>query len=98
MTSEEKWVQKVLRSMVKHQVQTALMTQELSQKFLIRSDTKAIEQEIEIITDKITKRFVAKLKAKGYIGTESNAPAKEFRNMFLEAKDEYFATPESSRE
>jgi hypothetical protein len=89
--SEEEWVQKVLTGMVRDAVQTSLRTQDYSSKFLTRIDTKAIDEEIDMITAEVTANFVAKLKAKGYLGPGSNAPEQEFADMFRATLDEYFA-------
>ena len=91
MTGEEEWVQKVLRGMVRDQVQTALRSQEYSSKFLTRIDVRVIDEQIDKITDDVTARFVAKLKARGYLGEGSNAPQDEFTEMFRATLDEYFA-------
>jgi hypothetical protein len=99
MTSEDDWVQRVLRSMVRKAVETSLRSQDYSTRHLARIDTKAIGQEIDRITDEITTRFVEKLKAKGYLGPGSNAPVvvayafklqEEFASMFRATMDEYF--------
>jgi hypothetical protein len=97
MTSEEEWIQRVLRSMVKEAVQTTLRSQKYSTMFLTRIDSKAIGQQIEKITDEITVQFVAKLKAKGYLQAGSNAPEREFIEMFRATMDEYFASFEPDR-
>jgi hypothetical protein len=89
--SEEEWVQKVLRGMVRDAVQTSLRTQEYSSRFLTRIDSNAIDTEIDRITSEVTAKFVAKLKEKGYLGPGSNAPEQEFAEMFRATLDEYFA-------
>jgi len=96
MTAEEEWVQRVLRSIVRDSVQTALRSQEYSSKFLTRIDSKSIDLEIDRITDEITARFVQKLKARGYLGANSNVPEQEFTDLFRSTMDEYFANIEAS--
>jgi hypothetical protein len=97
MTSEEEWVQKVLRSMVREAVETSLRSQDYSSRYLTRIDTKAIGQEVDRITNEITARFVEKLKAKGYLRPGSSPPEEEFASMFRATMDEYFASFEPDR-
>ena len=96
MSSQEEWVQKVLRVMVREAVVTYLKSREYSSAFLSRIDSKAIEKEIDKITNEVTTDFVRKLKEKGYLEKGHDAPQEEFMVMFRATLDEYFANLEGS--
>jgi hypothetical protein len=96
MSSEEAWVQNVLKVMVRDAVITYLKSREDSSTFLGRIDSKVIESEIAKITNEVTANFVAKLKAKGYLVKGHDAPQEEFMTMFRATLDEYFANLEGN--
>jgi hypothetical protein len=97
MSTEEEWVQKVLRNVVKNAVQTYLMSQEYSSKFLTRIDANVINSDIENITDGITAKFVQKLKAKGYLREGLSISEEDFASVFRSTMEEYLSDFESGR-
>lgn len=98
MISEDDFTQKVLRGAVKDAVQTFLRSQDWSAKFLTRSDTRKIDEEIERMTDEITAAFAKTLKDRGYLGKDRTPSEEEFSSLFRSTLDEYLAIYQSDRE
>ncbi len=70
-------------------LQNLLRTEEYSIKFLSRSDTGKIDEEIEKMSIEFTDKFISVLKTRGYVKPGVKAEEKEFQELLNSTLKEY---------
>lgn len=89
MISYEEYLRKTLQKVAKHMLQNLLRTEEYSIKFLSRSDTGKVDEEIEKMSIEFTDKFISVLKTRGYVIPGVKAGEKEFQELLNSTLKEY---------
>lgn len=89
MISYEEYMKKTIQKTAMLTIQNLLRTKEYSNKFLVRKDTKEIDDEIEKMSIEVTDNFLAELKSRGYIKPGKMMEQEEFRKLFESTLKEY---------
>jgi len=88
--NKEEYLTNVLRATIRETVQTILETKELSKEFFSRVDQKAIEKDLEKVSDDVTTLLVSKLKERGFLEEGKDVSEAEFGELLNAILKEYF--------